>query len=157
MCGKEGHLLCVYSVDPYSAVDCGDPGTPTNGQRTLSNTTYNSVVTYTCTTHYVLHGSKSRTCQSNGKWSGIVPQCKGMLVKVKLQRSAVRLWMYCHLLQHHARISVQTYRVMCCCFSCTTFVLNMLCLTEHLKMTQKGWTADSLRIWLHPVVFYSYT
>ena len=57
------------------AVDCGDPGTPTNGQRTLSSTTYNSVVTYTCDVGYTLQGSNSRTCQSDGQWSGSVPPC----------------------------------------------------------------------------------
>ena len=55
------------------------------------------------------------------------------------------------------QLSVQTYRVMCCCFLAQIFVLCMFRLTEHLEMTQKGWTAGSLRIWLHPVVFYAYT
>ena len=56
-------------------MDCGDPGTPTNGQHSLSSTTYNSVVTYTCDVGYTLQGSNSRTCQSSGQWSGSVPQC----------------------------------------------------------------------------------
>ena len=71
--------LCVYCMTYrfllHSAVDCGDPGTPTNGQRSLSSTTYNSVVTYTCDVGYTLQGSNSRTCQSSGRWSGSVPQC----------------------------------------------------------------------------------
>ena len=67
-----------YSVPADSVADCGDPGTPTNGQRSLSSTTYNSVVTYTCDVGYTLQGSNSRTCQSSGQWSGSVPQCKGM-------------------------------------------------------------------------------
>ena len=61
------------------AINCGDPGTPTNGQRTLSSTTYNSVVTYTCDVGYALQGSNSRTCQSSGQWSGSLPQCQRML------------------------------------------------------------------------------
>ena len=61
------------------AIDCGDPGTPTNGQRSLSSTTYNSVVTYTCDVGYTLQGSNSRTCQSDGQWSGSVPQCNRTL------------------------------------------------------------------------------
>ena len=65
-------VMCyVRHVD----IDCGDPGTPTNGQRSLSSTTYNSVVTYTCDVGYTLQGSNSRTCQSDGEWSGSVPQC----------------------------------------------------------------------------------
>ena len=63
------------------AGDCGDPGTPANGQRSLSSTTYNSVVTYTCDVGYTLQGSNSRTCQSNGQWSGSVPQCIGKSVR----------------------------------------------------------------------------
>ena len=58
-----------------TAIDCGDPGTPSNGQHSLSNTTYNSVVTYTCDAGYTLQGSNSRTCQSSGQWNGSVPQC----------------------------------------------------------------------------------
>ena len=77
------NALYSVSMHMYSvplAIDCGDPGTPTSGQRSLSSTTYNSVVTYTCDVGYTLQGSNSRTCQSNGQWSGSVPQCKGMLV-----------------------------------------------------------------------------
>ena len=78
-------ITCVTSfllhctLFSYPAVDCGDPGTPTNGQRSLSSTTYNSVVTYTCDVGYTLQGSNSRTCQSSGQWSGSVPQCSRML------------------------------------------------------------------------------
>ena len=61
----------------FPAIDCGDPGTPTNGQRSLSSTTYNSVATYTCDVGYTLQGPNSRTCQSDGLWSGSVPQCLG--------------------------------------------------------------------------------
>ena len=68
-------LYCTCSA--HSAVDCGDPGILTNGQRRLSSTTYNSVVTYTCDVDYTLQGSNSRSCQSNGQWSGSVPQCNG--------------------------------------------------------------------------------
>ena len=67
-------------------VDCGDPGTPTNGQRSLSGTTYNSVVTYTCDVGYTLQGSNSRTCQPDGQWSGSVPQCNGMFGEISVGR-----------------------------------------------------------------------
>ena len=42
------NMLVILVSSPDLAVNCGDPGTPTNGQRSLSSTTYNSVVTYTC-------------------------------------------------------------------------------------------------------------
>ena len=67
----------MRNYDVFSTVvHCGDPGTPTNGQRSLSSATYNSVVTYTCDVGYTLQGSNSRTCQSDGQWSGSVPQCR---------------------------------------------------------------------------------
>ena len=66
-----GVMCYVRHID----IDCGDPGTPTNGQRSLSSTTYNSVVTYTCDVGYTLQGASSRTCQADGQWSGSVPQC----------------------------------------------------------------------------------
>ena len=68
---------------PHAAINCGNPSTPTNGQPTLSNTTYNSVVTYACDVNYTLLGSDSRTCQSDGQWSGSVPQCKSMFLQTK--------------------------------------------------------------------------
>ena len=70
---------CEFLYLTTPAVDCGDPGTPTNGLRTLSSTTYNSVVSYTCDVGYTLQGSNSRTCQSNGQWKSRIPSCKRML------------------------------------------------------------------------------
>ena len=64
-----------FAFFPMPAADCGDPGTPTNGQRSLSSTTYNSVVTYTCDVGYTLQGANSRTCQLDG-WTGSLPQCQ---------------------------------------------------------------------------------
>ena len=78
---KSIKLLIISALLPghypsfIPAIDCGDPGTPTNGQHSLSNTTYNSVVTYTCDVGYGIQGSQNRTCQSNGHWDGSVPQC----------------------------------------------------------------------------------
>ena len=69
------NMQVILVSSPDLAVSCGVPGTPTNGQRSLSSTTYNSVVTYTCDVGYTLHGSNSRICQSSGQWSGSVPQC----------------------------------------------------------------------------------
>ena len=83
-------LVVVYSPTftifyfHIPAINCGDSGTPTNSQRTLSSTTYNSVVTYTCDVGYTLQGSNSRTCQSNGQWSGSVPQCTRMLSSIHI-------------------------------------------------------------------------
>ena len=76
-------MNALYSVSMYSvplAIDCGDPGTPANGQRSLSGTTPGYVAIYTCDVGYTMQGSTSITCQYNGQWSGSVPQCNGMLV-----------------------------------------------------------------------------
>ena len=83
------YFILIYSVP--LAVDCGDPGTPTNGHHNFSSTTYTSVATYTCDVGYTLQGSNSRTCQSNGQWSGSVPQCNGMIVS---KTSAMKLRLY---------------------------------------------------------------
>ena len=47
---------------------------PVNGRVSLSGL----VSTYTCDSGYKLIGSKTRTCQVDGTWSGALPSCKGM-------------------------------------------------------------------------------
>ena len=67
--------ILVLSPYYHVAINCRDPGTPTNGHRNLSSTAYKSVVTYTCEDGQTLQGANSRACQSNGNWSGSVPEC----------------------------------------------------------------------------------
>ena len=58
------------------AVNCGTPSSLSNGQRRYSSTTFGYTVTYTCNSGYLrTAGSSSRTCQSNGQWSGSHPTC----------------------------------------------------------------------------------
>eukprot|EP00117_Sycon_ciliatum_P048173 scpid2370/ scgid5761/ Sushi, von Willebrand factor type A, EGF and pentraxin domain-containing protein 1; CCP module-containing protein 22; Polydom; Selectin-like osteoblast-derived protein; Serologically defined breast cancer antigen NY-BR-38 len=57
-------------------VDCGDPGTPRNGDRTGDSTIYNSEFSFTCDTGYSLFGSVTRRCQASGAWSGSQPTCQ---------------------------------------------------------------------------------
>ena len=40
-------------------------------------------MTYTCDAGYTLQGSNSRSCQSNGQWSGSVPQCTCKLLLIR--------------------------------------------------------------------------
>ena len=68
-------LIIMFYICVLPVIDCGDPGTPTNGQRNFSSTTYNSFVTYTCDVGYTLEGSSRRQCYSTGRWGGSVPQC----------------------------------------------------------------------------------
>ena len=78
----ECSIPSIYSVPAHSVFGCGDPGTPTNGQRTVSgsSTTY-YFVTYTCDEGYILQGTHIRRCLSDGQWTGSLPQCIGMSVK----------------------------------------------------------------------------
>ena len=72
------NLFCTS----HSVFGCGDPGTPTNGQRTVSGSSAtNYIVTYTCDVGYTLQGTHIRRCLSNGQWTGSRPQCIGMSVK----------------------------------------------------------------------------
>ena len=63
---------------PSPAVDCGDPGQVENAEQNLDGTTYGSFVTYTCSPGYRLTGQGFRTCQVNGFWSGVLPECNGL-------------------------------------------------------------------------------
>ena len=63
-------ILCPTLTDPNNgAVTCslGDDGVPS----------YEDTCSFTCNTGYELTGSDTRTCQSDGSWSGsnIFEQC----------------------------------------------------------------------------------
>ena len=58
----------------------GDSGVLTSagtGRACYNGTTEGSVATYACNcpSVYTLEGAGTRTCQSDGTWSGSVPQC----------------------------------------------------------------------------------
>ena len=62
------------SCDP---IDCGpiDPTTHGSIISSREGTTYQAVVSFTCDLGYVLSREVSRTCQSDGTWSGTSPAC----------------------------------------------------------------------------------
>lgn len=61
--------------------DCGTPPDVTNGAYTPpAATTEGSTVTYSCTNGYLMEGTSTATCQSNGEWA-TPPTCTGMQLK----------------------------------------------------------------------------
>ena len=56
----------------------------TNGMFSYSDPTLGvgSVVTYSCDIGYTLNGGSTRTCQSDGTWSGSAPTCSRKCVLV---------------------------------------------------------------------------
>ena len=69
------HSLYLTAITGNPDIDCGDPGTPDNGQRSLVSTILGSTVNYTCNEAFNLVGSETRLCQSNEEWSGQLPSC----------------------------------------------------------------------------------
>ena len=63
----------------FTAVaDCGGLGNPEGGVVSVSETTYDSMATYSCNPrHTLIMGDEERTCQSSGVWSGNEPICMG--------------------------------------------------------------------------------
>lgn len=67
-----------------SAVDCGAPDHPFNGNAVFTSTSYNSVVSYECKYGYLLSGGEpTRRCGTDGKWSGATPKCQGKCERKK--------------------------------------------------------------------------
>ena len=66
---------CSNLTQPNGVINCtlGDDGVPS----------YKDTCSFTCNTGYELTGSDTRTCQSNGSWSGNHTICeRGMCVFV---------------------------------------------------------------------------
>ena len=56
-------------------VECGEPDRVDNGTRVYTGTRFQSTVTYSCNTGYILIGDKTRTCQADKAWSAQAPVC----------------------------------------------------------------------------------
>uniref|UniRef100_A0A3B3T3R4 Sushi, von Willebrand factor type A, EGF and pentraxin domain-containing protein 1 n=1 Tax=Paramormyrops kingsleyae TaxID=1676925 RepID=A0A3B3T3R4_9TELE len=63
------------SAPSCSPVSCGHPGEVADGSVQGDSFLYPSVVHYSCLPGFVLLGSKSSTCQADGRWSSETPQC----------------------------------------------------------------------------------
>ena len=49
---------------------------PENGQLDLEGITEASTATYSCNIGFTLNGDQTRTCGSDGSWSGSEPSCQ---------------------------------------------------------------------------------
>ena len=63
-----------------SPTTCGLPPAPPGGTVSAPSLTAGSSATYVCTPGFVLRGATTRTCQSDGKWSGEAPTCEATSV-----------------------------------------------------------------------------
>ena len=72
---------CIYRLPPLTVVNCGVLTGQANGRVSYtSGTTIGQTATYSCNMGYNLMGSRSRTCQATGEWSGSAPTCQSMLL-----------------------------------------------------------------------------
>ena len=71
--------LCINICTSFIClvIDCGDPGTLSNGSRIGSVFTFGGTVRYTCNHGYRLSGSSIRTCEASERWSGDKAVCRG--------------------------------------------------------------------------------
>lgn len=75
--------LCIL-FSPSKATDCGPLDNPKNGNVTLSDTIFRAEAVYACNEGHSLVGNNTRTCLTNGNWSGSEPECQRMYVFFRL-------------------------------------------------------------------------
>lgn len=75
-CCNERSLMNSTLSYVLAAVDCGPLPDPESGMVMLMGTTEGSKALYTCKFGFMLSRNMSRTCQSDGQWSGEAPTCK---------------------------------------------------------------------------------
>lgn len=68
------------SLPSCTRVNCGEPRQPLNGRSYGTSTDYSSMFGYTCNWGYVFEGQANTgtivtTCQDNGEWDVLVPDC----------------------------------------------------------------------------------
>ena len=82
--GECVHIVCSGDCSTsysYPTVVCPSLSL-TNGMITYSDPTLgeNSVATHSCDTGYTFNGGSTRTCQSDGTWSGSTPICESKFI-----------------------------------------------------------------------------
>ena len=86
MCAEEVNLFLMLNnfiklIFVYSLVNCSSLSDPNNGMINCSLgddgvPSYEDTCSFTCNTGYELTGSDTRTCQSDGSWSGSDDVCR---------------------------------------------------------------------------------
>ena len=71
----------MFIIFSYNTVPCSILNSPVNGVINCSLGddgvfSYEDICSFTCNTGYELTGSDTRTCQSNGNWSGSDVMCR---------------------------------------------------------------------------------
>lgn len=66
-------------VNVFTAKFCGDPGLPAHARREGQSFIFKSEITYSCSAPYVLVGSSTLMCLTDGTWSDTQPRCIGIL------------------------------------------------------------------------------
>ena len=73
-------MILLSNVYFFFTVNCSNLTDPNNGTANCSLgddgvPSYEDTCSFTCNTGYELTGSDTRTCQSNGSWSGSETMC----------------------------------------------------------------------------------
>eukprot|EP00794_Sanderia_malayensis_P007132 gene7132-7937_t len=63
------------SLPECREINCGNPGTPANGEKHGSDYRVGKSVSFDCNAGYSLRGSSLRTCGQSGSWDGAQPRC----------------------------------------------------------------------------------
>lgn len=83
--------IVLYTLSSL-AKDCGFIGTPRNGTKRGSQTTYPGIVIFSCDDGFIMRGSAERQCSANGSWSGVETNCEGKILLKELRKEFVKFY-----------------------------------------------------------------
>ncbi|XP_070553577.1 sushi domain-containing protein 2-like [Ptychodera flava] len=66
----------IFVESTKKVMSCGDPGTPTNGSRTVSKYVEGGVAVFSCDVGFNLAGSTESICLEDGTWNVELPKCQ---------------------------------------------------------------------------------
>ena len=83
----------MFSHAPDPDVQCPALQIPDNGKVDQTENSFGSTATYSCDSQYQLVGDVTRTCQSEGTWSGSEPSCVGEVLRSELGYFSQLMWL----------------------------------------------------------------